>query len=366
MAKLEFAAVKLCQHPELPLFLFGLSSGELLELASVAHAQRDDGGDLIGYQRPEVQRHVAEIASYLRQEQVLFPNAVVLCLESAQFRSHKPRDRAAIQFGTLRIPQRKGRPAAWVVDGQQRMLALKKSGRADLPIPATAFVTDALAVQREQFLRVNNARPLPRGLITELLPSVDQPITANLERFRLPSLLSEMLNTDPASPLFRRIRRASHPATPGANISDNAVVQMLKRSLHTPSGCLFAYQNVATGELQVELARRALVCYWEAVRRVFPEAWSLPPSRSRLTHGAGIQAMGRLMDRVLNRLGPETSVESVSARLESLKPHCAWTRGHWRGLDGLAWNGLQNVQAHIKLLSEFLIHTYLSEWSEAA
>ena len=35
-----------------------------------------------------------------------------------------------------------------------------------------AFVADEVDLQRDQFLRVNNAKPLPRGLITELLPEV--------------------------------------------------------------------------------------------------------------------------------------------------------------------------------------------------
>ena len=39
-------------------------------------------------------------------------------------------------------------------------------------VPVNAFIADDVPSQRDQFLRVNNTRPLPRGLITELLPEV--------------------------------------------------------------------------------------------------------------------------------------------------------------------------------------------------
>jgi hypothetical protein len=47
-------------------------------------------------------------------------------------------------------------------------------------VPVVAFVTDDLELQRDQFLRVNNTKPLPRGLVTELLPEVHLPISPRL------------------------------------------------------------------------------------------------------------------------------------------------------------------------------------------
>ena len=63
--------------------------------------------------------------------------------------------------GVLEIPLPKGNQEkpAWIVDGQQRALALSKSKQKNLPIPVNAFVSDELELQRDQFLRVNNTKP---------------------------------------------------------------------------------------------------------------------------------------------------------------------------------------------------------------
>ena len=66
--------------------------------------------------------------------------------------------------GTLEIPVSNGpdgpRPA-WIVDGQQRSLALARTKNTRLPVPVAGFVAASLELQREQFLRVNTVQPLP-------------------------------------------------------------------------------------------------------------------------------------------------------------------------------------------------------------
>jgi DGQHR domain-containing protein len=59
---------------------------------------------------------------------------------------------------------------AWIVDGQQRSLALAKADNPDIAVPVIGFVSDSLAIRREQFILVNKAKPLPTRLINELLP----------------------------------------------------------------------------------------------------------------------------------------------------------------------------------------------------
>jgi len=62
-----------------------------------------------------------------------------------------------VASGVVEIPLSKnGHKPAWIVDGQQRALAISKSNRRDLPIPVNAFVADEVELQRDQFLRVNN------------------------------------------------------------------------------------------------------------------------------------------------------------------------------------------------------------------
>jgi hypothetical protein len=77
-------------------------------------------------------------------------------------------------------------------------------------------------------------------------------------------------------------------------------------------------------------------------------------------HGAGIRAMGRLMDRVLAAVNPRhpAAADQVRADLARIEPHCRWTRGTWDGL-GLRWNEIQNVPRHINELSSLLVRLYL-------
>jgi len=58
---------------------------------------------------------------------------------------------------------------------------------------------------------------------------------------------------------------------------------MLEESLTKPSGCLFDFHNMMTGESEDKEEWRILIAYWSAVRNTFPEAWGSPPSKSRWT-----------------------------------------------------------------------------------
>jgi len=110
------------------------------------------------------------------------------------------------------IPGEGGGKSSWMVDGPQRATALMESKRADWPVPVNAFIGGVPEIQRDQFLRVNNTKPLLKGLITELLPAVDTPLPRNLPTKKFPSLLCERLNRDAASTFRGLIRRATTPA----------------------------------------------------------------------------------------------------------------------------------------------------------
>jgi DGQHR domain-containing protein len=360
-------ALRVEQDAPHPLYLFALTGEELLEVADIAHVRRDGNGKLLGYQRPAVTRHIKNIAQYLDSDAVLFPNSLILALsEKVRFTptGRRDSDAAFLTPGilTIPVPANGGPRPGWIVDGQQRALALTRSRRKDFPVAVNAFVTDNVDSQREQFLRVNSTRPLPRGLITELLPEVGTILPAHLAIRRAPSRLCDLLSQDPESPFFGLIRRSSTP--PGqrraAVVADTPVVRMLEESLTNPAGCLFPYRNVATGELELEGAREVLFTYWSSVRDTFPEAWGRPPTQSRLMHSTGIRAMGRLMDRVMGSVAHDDrrTAKAVTRELDRIRLFCRWTAGCWEELDGLRWNEIQNVPAHIRMLSKFLVDRY--------
>ena len=366
-AVLARRALRVTQASDTLVYLFSLTAGEILQVADISRVSRDDAGDLIGYQRPEVRQHIQEITDYLDGDEVLFPNPIIMALPStvrfACSRGPGNSDLTAVA-GTLEIPLPNGTGCkpGWIVDGQQRALALARARRQDFPVPVNAFIADSVDLQRDQFLRINNSKPLPRGLVTELLPKISTPLPPRLSLRQTPSALCDLLNRDDDSPFRGLIRRpsASTDRRRQAVITDTSIIHTLQESLTSPSGCLFPYRNLSSGETDFTGIWSALILYWAAVRDTFPEAWGRPATQSRLMHGAGIRAMGRLMDRVMAALDPGRGEAAARVRsdLALLAPHCRWTSGRWEELD-MRWNEIQNVPRHTHELSSFLIRTYL-------
>lgn len=370
---IERRALRLEQPGGHTVFLFALAPSEILQLAEISRISRDDAGELLGYQRPEVGSHVKNIREYLAGDEVVFPNAIIMAIDpDVKFRASrgpKTGDGYA-QAGTLEINAVPGRLPGWIVDGQQRALALTESGRADLPVPVAAFVTDNLELQRDQFLRINNTKPLPRGLVTELLPEVILPISPRLSAKKLPSAIVDQLNRREDSPFHGLVKRPSSSPEErrAAVVQDTSLVKMLEHSLKTSSGCLFPFRNLATGESDLDAIWLVVTTYWEAVRQTFPKAWGRSPTDSRLMHGAGIVSMGRLMDKVMASINPaaDDALDQVLVELDRVAAACRWTDGKWDDLNGLAWNEVQNTPKHVRELSSALIRRYVSARMVAA
>jgi hypothetical protein len=83
-------------------------------------------------------------------------------------------------------------------------------------------------------------------------------------------------------------------------------------------------------------------------------------------HGAGIRAMGKLMDRMMGAVDCEApgALDIVREELAAVRPACAWTSGEWPGLDR-AWNDIENTSHDIALLSNHLARAYLGAQRDA-
>src|SRR4051812_27505685 len=301
-------AVRTRQGNNIDVFAFFLPGPAVLEVADIARVHRDDdGGALQGFQRPEIRSHVKQIADFLDHGPVLFPNAIILALSpEIEFRgSRGPAPEGLIevaQAGTLTIPIRpEGRRAAWIVDGQQRSLALARTKNRDIVVPVVGFVSADIETQREQFILVNKAKPLPARLINELLPETSACLPRDLSMRRIPSELVNWLTRRPGSPFRGLVRRISDGDDAQGVIVDTALISVIKGSLNSPLGALSPHKGGSGSPPDLEAMYQQLVVFWAAAKEAFPEAWGLPPTRSRLMHSAGIQAMGFLMDRLVAR-----------------------------------------------------------------
>jgi DGQHR domain-containing protein len=346
-------------------YSFFLPGGEITRVAGISRLERGENNALRGFQRKEIQTHVRSIVQYLNQGSVLFPNAITLAVSSevkfTKSRGPSPTGLTpGADAGLLKIPLREsGARIGWIVDGQQRSLALANSKNEKLPVPVVAFVSDDLQVQREQFILMNKARPLPARLINELLPEIGSVLLPrDLASRKIPSEICGLLNRDSKSPFNGLIKRLSDPSKGNAVITDSSVIKMVRNSINSPLGALAPFK--ASGDESADLAAmyRILNMFWGAVRQVFPSAWGLPPTKSRLMHSAGIEAMGVLMDRMLARhVGKPDEAQAIKADLQRLAPSCRWTDGTWDTM-GLAWNEVQNTPKHIRALSDTLVRLY--------
>lgn len=337
-------------------YSFFLRGVDVARIADINRVGRSND-ELEGFQRPEIKNHVRSIVEFLDSGPVLFPNAIILAFSSdVSFRAVRGRgvkDCLDISDGgVVTIPVRsEGKRAAWIVDGQQRSLALAQAKNDTLIVPVVGFVSAELATHREQFILVNKAKPLSPRLIDELLPQVGGLLPHDLAERRLPSVLTEELAKDPNSPFYKMLKRKSDPASGGV-ITDSSLRIAIGQNLKSSMGALSQYRGA--DEADIDAMYRTLFTYWTAVRDAFPDAWGKKTTESRLTHSAGIRAMGVLMDQIMVRADSAADPDDeIRASLARLVPHCRWTSGHWAEI-GLKWNQVQSTPQHIQRLGEHL------------
>lgn len=362
--EIRIPALEVRQGPQRTLYTFAIDGKQLPQVAAVARVSRDDEAALHGYQRPAVLSHINAIRRYLESDDPLLPNALVVAFDKrVTFESTERRSpRKYSRPGTLVIPVDDNwsdldKPG-WIVDGQQRSAAIRDADIAHFPVCVTAFITDDESDQRSQFILVNNTKPLPKGLIHELLPTAAGTLPTALQVRRLPALLLERLNHDADSPMRHRILT---PTMPEGAIKDNSVLRMLENSL--TDGVLYRYRHSNTGGGHTEAMLTILKTFWTAVSTVFADAWALPPRRSRLTHGVGIISLGFLMDAIADTGlddNDEVTLEHFVTELSTLDEVCCWTAGTWEFHDGTQrkWNDVQNTPRDIQLVTNYLLGEY--------
>jgi DGQHR domain-containing protein len=367
--ELRLPALEVLQGDGRVLYSFAVDGKQLPSFAAVSRIRRDGDAEVEGYQRPEVLSHIASIRRYLESEAPMIPNALVVAFDKRVQFEPLPGAPATnyARPGILIIPTNGDLPdedkPGWIVDGQQRSAAIRDARIESFPVVVTAFITDSDDDQRSQFILVNSAKPLPKGLIYELLPATSGALPVALQTRRFPAVLLRRLNCEIRSPLYRKIRT---PTTPEGIVKDNSILKMLENSLS--DGALYTFRDPATGAGDEERMMGLLVTFWAAVRDVFAEAWDKPPRQSRLMHGVGIVSLGFIMDAIFDRYSRNRlpNTDDFAKDLAELREVCRWTNGFWDFGPGTQrkWNELQNTTRDIQLLTNYLLCEYKARvWS---
>jgi hypothetical protein len=97
--------------------------------------------------------------------------------------------------------------------------------------------------------------------------------------------------------------------------------------------------------------------FFAGVQKVFPDEWKGHNAKtSRLVHGAGVIAMGFVMETIAARHGALTA-EEFSEGLKPLRGRTAWTSGFWQFSDTerIPWNAIENTPRQIMALAQHLV-----------
>ncbi len=120
------------------LYQFAIDGKRLADISTVSRIHRDEDGQIGGYQRPEVLRHVKAIRDYLESPGALMPNA----------HRHRVRLARALRAGPRRRGSRRERrrqyrhPCIWLGIARTRLdgswTASSESQRSEMPsLPAS-------------------------------------------------------------------------------------------------------------------------------------------------------------------------------------------------------------------------------------
>lgn len=344
MNRFHFKAVRATQAPNHDVFVFAATPEQVLSFSEIERVGRNEGGELKGFQRHQIASHIKEIRDYLGREDALLPNAVIVAFI----------DGATVQDiggGIVDVViDADGRKPGFIVDGQQRLTALSGIRKPNFQVFVSVLICKDYNELRQQFVLINNTRPLPKTLIYELLPSVEG-LPHRFHSRKFSAHIVDRLNHASGSSLLMAIRQHTNPK---GVLSDTAMQKIVMNSVS--DGAIRTF--VKEGDFE-DRAFNLLNEYFEAIQTVFDAEWvGMSPKTSRLTHGAGLVAMGFVMELLHSYNGATTATEFIPG-LEILKEHTAWTKGQWQFSedDIRAWNGIQNTPSDIDLLANYLVRS---------
>lgn len=353
---LRFRAIQAKQSNRHQVFTFAATAAEISSVARIDRIGRTTQGDLFGFQRPQVAAHIQEIRDYLKLEDSVLPNSVVLAFVNGITLKEFDNGMAEV------VVDIENGPPGFVVDGQQRLTALGPLENRDFQVFVSAIVCDSEEELRRQFILINNTRPLPKELIYELLPSVRN-LPHRMTSRSFAANLTTRLNysgEEGAAALKGEIKQHTNPR---GTISSNAIQKVIMNS--RTNGALRNFGNAEDSE---EKSLELISDFYGAVMDVFPEAWiGMSPRTSRLKHSVGIIAMGFAMEVAFTVHGARNRIQ-FAEKLRCLVDMdcCAWTTGLWNfGDESRIWDRLQNTQPDIRLLSDFVVRAIRDQGTRA-
>lgn len=341
MTTYRFKAIRARQAAGHDVFVFAATPEQVMAFSEIERVGRNDDGALRGFQRHQISSHIKEIRDYLARDDALLPNAVIVAFIDGVTVTDPG-------HGVLHvdITVDEGKPG-FVVDGQQRLTALSGIQKPGFEVFVSALICKDYNELRQQFVLINNTRPLPKTLIYELLPTVEG-LPDRFTARKFAARVVDRLNFTRGSVLQGEIRQHTNPS---GVISDTAMQKLIMNSASDG-----AIRDLVRFDDREDRAFHLVHEFFTAVKAVFGPEWTgMSPRHSRLRHGAGIVAMGYVMDQ-LYVADMAVASHQFEHGLELLKPYTAWTSGQWQlgKTEVREWNGIQNTPSDIDELTRYL------------
>jgi DGQHR domain-containing protein len=356
LKNISVRAIKI-MHKDLPLYVFGMEVGKVLDMSYILPKSRDDPGEI---ERVLDTARVEQIAEFIKKGNSYLPSAVLINFDSpkdtlVQFADDdglsiiqislpdeskqdiREKIRKEIEDGQIHIKgddaidlevERRLTKVAYVIDGQHRLKGLEKAGKLDLLLPVIALRNADLKKAAKIFADINGEqKPVPPNSILLIryeigdLPDLKAQATS----------IAHNLNDRKDSPFQKKIRVYEQDS--GTWITADSLQKLL-------------YPIIGTGALQgmvVDEQSTDFISFFGALKKQNQKAFGPERPSYILTQPRGIEAALGIFERVWRRCetyeGGNFDTESIFRQIKRLEP-MTWEKtkyGQLKGAGGIEY-----------------------------
>ncbi|AKA48718.1 hypothetical protein IX51_05945 [uncultured archaeon] len=298
MAKFSIDAQVLRQHG-IQMYLFSLDSKTLNSICYVTPRSKDDPDEV---QRILNEKRAREIGKYIKQENNVLPNGIVVSLSDEV----KINPQANGKNVTLVFPEESGK-FAYVLDGQHRLAGFKHSDGIVFDLPVVALYNADLDLRGKIFADINSLQQRVSDVLT--LSLYYQIKELPKEESTTMDVVSK-LNTISDSPLAGKIKMRDDEV--GTWVTNKKM-----KGVTTP--------YVGTGGIlsgkSPDAQARIIIDYFKAISELWPDAWGNNKSYF-LTKPMGIEVMMGTFAAVCRRCdlneGMKYNAQSFKNQMDTL------------------------------------------------
>jgi len=300
-------------------YSFLIEPYKILPLAFVSHRNRTDTKTIHMYQRMIKKSRLKSIREYV-EKKGSFPNSIIVNFKTTKelrFEPIRNSNDGESTLGILYLPQRY--KFAWIIDGQHRLYGFAgTSYEKTATLPIIAFENLNPEDQTKLFIDINSKQKKVSG--NYLLD-----VQADLLRYspdaseRLSALISKLvleLNSDPESPLYRRI------ASPGQSRNEQRPITIMGLAIPIKDTRIIGYAKKGSNDIipgplygenfdkTFERAKKVIMSYFNEFKKELPEHWETGSGYGGyLCMNIGLGPLIRVLKEILEDIKKNSNID---------------------------------------------------------